>query len=328
MPANPLVDAASSDRRTRRRQQTIDEILDIAAALMAEDGVNSLSLSEVARRLGVRPPSLYSYFDSLMAIVEALFERGQREHLEVLRTAMADAEHGLPALKAGLDASGRWCLANQPVAELLFWRPIPQFEPSAAAMAPSVEMVALQRSALADAVATGQLGPGGDSDEAVYILSIFITGVLSQAIANEPSLPWGTGRFTPLLRKLIDDLALIYPPPRRSGGGGSRITPGRRPPSRSSMPMRPNPSHCRSMTSVTDLPSCQSAKATLRGVPKQRHGCSHRPDPPSAPLGAAGRRYRGARAPALGVHTRELGVLRHDQRVPRAERSRPRRVPR
>src|SRR5664280_888930 len=141
---------------------------------MAEEGVNGLSLAEVARRLGVQPPSLYKYFPSLMAVYDAIFLRGQLEHLEVMRQAMTDAEPGLAALTAGLEASGRWALANRATAQLMFWRPVPSFEPSAGAFTPSVEMVALQRAAMADAVAAGQLGPGADSDEAVYLVSIHI----------------------------------------------------------------------------------------------------------------------------------------------------------
>ena len=89
-----------SDRRARRRQETIEEILDIAEHLMAQDGVHALSLSEVARRLGVQPPSLYKYFPSLMAIYDALFERGQQAHLAAMRSAMHDAAPGLAALNA------------------------------------------------------------------------------------------------------------------------------------------------------------------------------------------------------------------------------------
>src|SRR5436309_3257771 len=158
---------APGDRRARRRQETIAEILAIADDVMTEEGVNGLSLSEVARRLGVKPPSIYKYFDSLMAIYDALFERGQRTHLEVMRTAMAQAEPGLDALVAGLEASGRWALAHPATAQLLFWRPVPSFEPTPGAMAPSVEMVRLQRQALADAAAVGQLGADADSAEAL-----------------------------------------------------------------------------------------------------------------------------------------------------------------
>ncbi|MEO5678481.1 MAG: TetR/AcrR family transcriptional regulator, partial [Acidimicrobiales bacterium] len=175
-------------------------------------GVNGLSLSEVARRLGVKPPSIYKYFDSLMGIYEALFERGQRAHLEIMRTAMERAEPGLDALGAGLEASGRWALAHPATAQLLFWRPVPHFEPTPEGMASSVEMVRLQRQALADAAVTGQVGPGADSDEALWVTSVFVSGAIGQAMANEPGLPWGQGRFSPLLPKLLGTLPALYPP--------------------------------------------------------------------------------------------------------------------
>jgi AcrR family transcriptional regulator len=209
---------AVPDRRARRRRETIEEILDIAETVMLEDGVNGLSVSEIARRLGVQPPSVYKYFPSLMAVYDALFQRGQRVHLEVMRAAMADATPGLDAITKGLEASGRWALAHRAVAQLLFWRPVPSFEPSAEAMAPSFEMVALQRKAFADAVRAHELGADADSDEAVYLVSTLITGVLSQAIANEPDVPWGEGRFTAFFPKLMQLLSAVYPPrtkPRR-----------------------------------------------------------------------------------------------------------------
>jgi AcrR family transcriptional regulator len=203
---------ATADRRARRRQETIEEILTIAEDVMAEEGVNGLSLSEVARRLGVKPPSIYKYFDSLMGIYDALFERGQRTNLDIMRTAMERAEPGLAALAAGLEASCRWLLAHPATAQLLFWRPVPTFEPTPQAMAASIEMVRLQRQALADATAAGQLGRSADSDEALYLTSVFVSGVVGQAMANEPGLPWGEGRFSPLLPKLLGTLASLYPP--------------------------------------------------------------------------------------------------------------------
>ena len=199
------------DRRARRRQETIREILEIARDVMTEEGVNGLSLAEVARRLGVQPPSLYKYFPSLMAIYDALFLEGQRQNLEAMRGGMQGAEPGLDALVAGLEASGRWCLANRAVAELLFWRPVPSFHPSPEAFAVSMEMVELQRGALADAVAKGQLGPGANEEGAIYLVSTIIVGVLSQAFANEPDLPWGEGRFTPMFATLMRLLPAAFP---------------------------------------------------------------------------------------------------------------------
>jgi AcrR family transcriptional regulator len=203
--------AARPDRRARRRQETIREILAIARDVMAEEGVNGLSLAEVARRLGVQPPSLYKYFPSLMAIYDALFLEGQRENLDAMRAGMRSAEPGLDALIAGLEASGRWALANRPVAELLFWRPVPSFHPSPDAFAVSVEMVQLQRGALAAAVAKRQLGPAANEERAIYLVSVLIVGVLSQAFANEPDLPWGEGRFTPMFPQLMHLLPAAFP---------------------------------------------------------------------------------------------------------------------
>lgn len=224
------------DRRARRRQETIEEILDIAIDVMSEQGVNGLTLAEVARRLGVQPPSLYKYFSSIGAVYDALFERAASENLEVLREAMAQGQPGLDALTSGLEASGRWVLQNQALAQLLFWRPVPNFQPSPAAFAPSEKIAGLQQQAIADAVAAGQVGPDA-LKEAGYVVSILIKGVLTQAMANEPHLEWGEGRFTPTFPKLMKLLTAAYPPPepssqrsrpsKRASTDPDRTTPGR-----------------------------------------------------------------------------------------------------
>ncbi len=92
--------------------------------------------------------------------------------------------------------------------QLLFWRPVPGFDPTPEAMVPAAEMVRLQRQALADAVATGQFGAGADSDDALWVTSVLISSVVGQATANEPCVPWDTGRFSPLLHKLLGALAI------------------------------------------------------------------------------------------------------------------------
>lgn len=200
-----------TDRRALRRQQTIEEILDIAEAVMTEEGVHGLSLAEVARRLSVQPPSLYRYFPSLSAVYEALFLRGQERHLAAMEEAMA-GRRGFEALRSGLDASGRWSLQNQALAQLLFWRPVPSFEPTADGLDTSRQMVAIQRTALQQAVTDRELGPAADSDEAIYLLSTLIAGVISQSMANEPDLPWGQGRFSPTFPRLMALFAAAHPP--------------------------------------------------------------------------------------------------------------------
>src|SRR3954454_22798393 len=70
------------DRRQRRRQESIEEVLDHAVEIMAEQGVAGLSIGEIARRMDIRPPSLYVYFPSKNALYDALFARGAQSILD------------------------------------------------------------------------------------------------------------------------------------------------------------------------------------------------------------------------------------------------------
>lgn len=200
------------DRRALRRLATIEEILEIALELMRSDGVGGLNLSDIARTLGVQPPSLYKYFPSRAAIYDALFLRGQVEHLEAVRTAVREAEPGLPAVYAGMEASARWSHTNQVLAQLLFWRPVPGFEPSEAAMAPSVEMVATFRGAVRGAVDRGELAPAAAKPGGLALLSIVQAGVVSQQLANEPDATFDAGRFTSMIDAATGMFVANFPP--------------------------------------------------------------------------------------------------------------------
>ena len=203
------------DRRSRRRQETIEEILDIAEAVMAADGVNALSLSEIARRLGVQPPSLYTYFPSLMALYDALFERAARAHVAQSSAALAAAPPGLAAVVAWGEAETRWAVEHQALAQLLYQRAVPSFVPSEQAMAPHMSAWRDLQGALREAVRLGELGPGADSDEAAWLVIIWNNGIFALTAANEPGCAWGEGRFTPHFPKVVTLLTSVYPPPAK-----------------------------------------------------------------------------------------------------------------
>jgi AcrR family transcriptional regulator len=204
--------SAGLDRRRRRRQETIDEILDIAVQVMAEEGVAGLSLSEVARRMGIQPPSLYKYFPSKVALYDALFLHASREVLGTFRAAAAKAKPGWAALTAGIEAIMRLGLDHQVAGQLLNWRPVPGFEPSAEAFAPSVEFVQEVGRLLEVAAARGELQPKAASDEGLALLSILVAGVMSQQLANEPHATFQDGRFTRLTTRALELFRSAYLP--------------------------------------------------------------------------------------------------------------------
>src|SRR5690242_18952620 len=110
---------AVPDRRARRREETITEILGIAVEVMTERGAGGLTIAEIARRLGVQAPSIYKYFPSLLGIYDDLFRRGQEAHLDALRAAAA-APPGMARIHATSLAAGCWAAGNMALAQLLF----------------------------------------------------------------------------------------------------------------------------------------------------------------------------------------------------------------
>ncbi|QNE18361.1 TetR/AcrR family transcriptional regulator [Kribbella qitaiheensis] len=204
------------DRRGRRRQQTIDEILDVAVALMESEGVAALSLSAVARQVGMQPPSLYQYFASKMAIYDALFQRGAEQVCGAQRAARAAATttDQLRLGLIGVTAFGQWCMENQVLSQLLFWRTVPGFEPSPEAFAPAQDMVEDLRSNLRAAVEAGQLEPTAVSEEGIALFTAMTAGLLSQQMANEPHATYEEGRFTRLMPVVVDMFYERYKPTR------------------------------------------------------------------------------------------------------------------
>lgn len=207
-----MATTSSEGRVAARRRAVVDDAVRHAVDVMAEGGVGALTVSEVARRMGVRPPSLYKYFASLHALYDELFRRGVAAN----DAAVAQAVDGLPPgpdrLRAGVRAVVRWCVETPALAQLLYWRPVPGFEPSAATFEASVQQGSGVRQELATAVAAGHLHVDADSEDAVRLLTVLISGLISQQMANEPGAPFETGRFTRLTDQVVDLYLTRYAP--------------------------------------------------------------------------------------------------------------------
>jgi AcrR family transcriptional regulator len=194
-----------SDRRHQRRQQTIEQVLDLAVEVMAEQGVAGLTLGEVARRMGIRPPSLYGYFDGKNALYDALFERGWRLFLADLRTTDERLRDDAPAgrLRTASEFFVRWAVEHPAYAPLMFWRPVPGFVPSEAAYAPSREAMAMAAELITGLRDGGVIRADVDLDLAVRTWTALTSGVVSQQLANAPGEPYETGTFSSTVPELV-----------------------------------------------------------------------------------------------------------------------------
>ena len=178
--------------RERRREATTAEIIDAAWDLCREGGLASLSLRDLAARVGMRAPSLYSYFDSKNAIYDAMYRQGY----EQIDAHLADVVEQRPVTrdmaKAGTRQFFDFCTADPVRYQLLFQRTIPGFEPSAASYAVAVEFLEKTRLVFIDA--------GIDDPGALDLWTALLTGLTDQQISNDP----GGDRWARLLDESID----------------------------------------------------------------------------------------------------------------------------
>jgi AcrR family transcriptional regulator len=206
------------DRRQRRRQDTIEEILAVAVEVMAEQGAGGLALGEIARRMGIRPPSLYVYFDSKNALYDAVFARGWNALLESMAALDQRLDHGLDegaapvTMRAAAEHFVRWAVEHPAYAQLMFWRPVPGFEPSDEAYAPAVEMLRRATQWFAELKRHGVLRRNIDLPEAVSTWMILISGVISQQLSNAPQESFDEGTYTRVLPALVSMFLAHYGP--------------------------------------------------------------------------------------------------------------------
>lgn len=229
MPLGHPSHVSTPDRRSIRRQETIDEILAVAVDLMTAEGPGALNLAEVARRVGVKPPSLYQYFPSKLAVYDEIFARGGRELNEYLVDAVKTATDPMQTLRLGITAFVRWSVEHPVHAQIMFWRPVPGFTPSPESYEVALQTRELGRAALHALVAAGRLRPEAATDHAHDLLTTLVAGVVSQQLSNEPQVGFVDGHFASLIDEVLDMFLHYFgvSADEQSKAGGARRRPRR-----------------------------------------------------------------------------------------------------
>ncbi|OWY60175.1 hypothetical protein B7486_70585, partial [cyanobacterium TDX16] len=133
---NKSLHLTPKQRRARNREEMTTAIVETARDVMREQGVASLNLNEIARRLGMQPPSLYEYFPNKMALYDALYGVGTRLFRERMTEVAANkALSAWEQLEAFLTAHLQTAIENPDLFKLVYERHIPGFVPSDERMA-------------------------------------------------------------------------------------------------------------------------------------------------------------------------------------------------
>ena len=150
-----------------------------------------MSLHEVARRVGIKQPSLYGYVSSKLDLFDAMFDQAYQQlfaRIEAANLAGTPREQLQGLSWTVVD----FVVENPPRQQLLFQRTIPGFEPSAESYALAKRLIDRSVGLLAE------LGADDPADVDVY--TVLIAGVGGQQVANDP----GGDRYTRHLEALLD----------------------------------------------------------------------------------------------------------------------------
>ena len=187
-----------AERRSKRR----DEILSAAWDVATESGLGAVSLHEVARRVGIKQPSLYGYVSSKLGLYDAMFAQAYELLLDRLaaEAPVGTAREQLVRLsRIVLD----FAVESLPRQQLLFQRTIPGFEPSPASYALAKGLVDR---------CTGLLSALGAGTQAhVDVYTALVAGLGAQQVANDP----GGDRWTRHLEAVLDTFLDHFEPEER-----------------------------------------------------------------------------------------------------------------
>lgn len=181
-----------SSLQEQRRNDARDMILAAAWEVVREEGLAGLTMRDLARRVGIKAPSLYSYFSSKLDIYDAMFRQGYEQMGTVMQPYFEADEIDRDVFRAANRAFFEFCVEDPERYQLLFQRTIPGFEPSP-------ETYAVAQSHLGRVVdALASLGASSPGD--VDLWTAITAGLTSQQIANDP----GGDRWSRHLDDAID----------------------------------------------------------------------------------------------------------------------------
>lgn len=197
------------DTRQLRHDATRSRIIEAAWRLARRDGLAALSFREVAREVGMRAPSLYTYFDSKNALYDALYV----EAVRALGSALAERPIGATpqeTLRNRMRIFIAFSCADPVRYQIIAQRPVPGFEPTPESFDVAKEVMAGVR---ADLEAAGVRG-----ERALDLWRALQNGLIAQQIANEP----GGTRWTRLADEAADMFLAHHAKKRRQRASDRR----------------------------------------------------------------------------------------------------------
>lgn len=192
------------ERRKQNHDQMINDILHIAREMMKADGVAALSFNAIARRLGMKPPSLYTYFESKHGIYDTLFRQGF-EAFDRIMTEETVRGQGIQTYLRSMAANYMSFGINNPdLFQIMFQRPVPGFVPSDESLEVSFAVLQRGRDDIGDELRLYKIATLTPINETTDLIIAMMHGLTELQLANNPESSVGEGRFGSLIDHAVN----------------------------------------------------------------------------------------------------------------------------
>ena len=175
------------ERRTRERELTKSRILDAAREMFVEDGVEAVTMREIAKRIEYTPTAIYHHFRDKQALIEELCLIDFRGLAHAFQKIGRIEDAGERLRRIGL-AYIDYALEHPSHYRFMFMTPKPLLPESSFGISdgdPDSHAYGVLRSTVAEGIAQGRFRPEfTDPDELAQVLWAGVHGIASLYIVK------------------------------------------------------------------------------------------------------------------------------------------------
>lgn len=150
---------SQASRRERLRAMMYEDILTAAREIVQHGGIKELSMRALGRAVGVTAPTLYDYFPSKDAVLNALYLEAVKLLRSKFDAAEADNPPGEQRLSAIAHAYRDFAEDEHDLFVLIFSKADPSFEPGEAQREAAMGLMDPVRTSVLEAIELGELRP-------------------------------------------------------------------------------------------------------------------------------------------------------------------------
>jgi len=199
------------ERRERNRAEMRTAIVEVAREIMREQGIAALNLNEIARRVGITPPALYTYFPGKMALYDALYRLGIRLFREAEEELWRTTGPDWDRIRAWFELRLRLVEENPELYHMVFDDPIPGFVPTPESMEEVRKIGQAAVQGIGEVIEAGVIQPNLSAQQTTDLLFVMRRGIVAEHIGKHRRVN-PPDRFARLVPEVLAVLQAAWSP--------------------------------------------------------------------------------------------------------------------